>query len=101
MWDKLKRTDADSLYRSASLHAATASMLRAAGSPVRSAADKSGPDRRPADAEADLAMSWLKKTVRAGYQDAAKIGKDKDLDSLRGREDFKKLRPKPSPKPKP
>jgi eukaryotic-like serine/threonine-protein kinase len=98
MWEKLKRTDADSLYRSACLHAVTAAVLRGAG--------KSAAEQKQADAEADLAMSSLKQAVRAGYQDTAKIRKDKDLDSLRGREDFKKLfadldRAKGKTKPKP
>jgi serine/threonine protein kinase/tetratricopeptide (TPR) repeat protein len=41
--------------------------------------------------EAELGMDWLKKAVAAGLKDAAQIAKDKDLDALRGREDFKKL----------
>src|SRR5206468_1994294 len=41
--------------------------------------------------QADLAMEWLRKTVTAGFKDAAQIAKDKDLDALRGRDDFKKL----------
>jgi hypothetical protein len=38
-----------------------------------------------------LAMEWLQKAVAAGYTDIATLSKDKDLDALRGREDFKKL----------
>ncbi len=40
---------------------------------------------------ADRAMELLHKAVKAGYKDAAHMAKDKDLDVLRGREDFKKL----------
>jgi eukaryotic-like serine/threonine-protein kinase len=40
---------------------------------------------------ADRAMELLQKAVKAGYKDAARMAKDTDLDSLRGREDFKKL----------
>jgi eukaryotic-like serine/threonine-protein kinase len=40
---------------------------------------------------ADRAMELLRKAVKAGYKDAAHMAKDTDLDSLRGREDFKKL----------
>jgi hypothetical protein len=41
--------------------------------------------------EADRGMDWLKRAVAAGYNDAAHMKKDKDLDALRDREDFKKL----------
>ena len=40
---------------------------------------------------ADRAMKMLHKAVKAGYSNAAQMAKDKDLDSLRGRADFKKL----------
>ena len=36
-------------------------------------------------------MELLAKAVQAGYQDAAHMKKDTDLDPLREREDFKKL----------
>ncbi len=39
----------------------------------------------------DRAMALLGKAVKAGYQDAAHMRKDTDLDPLRKREDFKKL----------
>ncbi len=40
---------------------------------------------------ADLAMDMLRDAVKKGYRDAAHMKKDKDLDPLRDREDFKKL----------
>jgi tetratricopeptide (TPR) repeat protein len=40
---------------------------------------------------ADRAMELLQHAVKAGFKDAAHMGKDTDLDALRGREDFKKL----------
>jgi tetratricopeptide (TPR) repeat protein len=40
---------------------------------------------------ADRAMELLQKAVKAGYKDAANMNKDTDLDTLRNREDFKKL----------
>jgi serine/threonine protein kinase/Tfp pilus assembly protein PilF len=40
---------------------------------------------------AERAMELLQKAVKAGYSDAAHMQKDSDLDSLRGRDDFKKL----------
>jgi serine/threonine protein kinase/tetratricopeptide (TPR) repeat protein len=39
----------------------------------------------------DWAMALLHKAVKAGYKDAAHMKQDRDLDSLRGREDFKNL----------
>ncbi len=36
-------------------------------------------------------MELLHKAVKAGYKDAAHMGKDSDLDVLHGRDDFKKL----------
>jgi tetratricopeptide (TPR) repeat protein len=40
---------------------------------------------------ADRAMELLHRAVKAGYKDPAHMAKDRDLDVLRGREDFKKL----------
>jgi hypothetical protein len=48
----------------------------------------------------DLAMELLHKAVKAGYVDAAHMAKDKDLDSLRDRADFKQLLASLQPKPK-
>jgi hypothetical protein len=36
-------------------------------------------------------VAALRRAVAAGYKDAAHIKQDKDLDSVRGRDDFKKL----------
>ena len=83
MWEGLKRSDAGSLYDAACFRAVTAAVLRAAGR--SEAAD------READAEAERAMAWLKQAVAAGYTDAARLKRDKDLDALRGRPDFEKL----------
>jgi hypothetical protein len=82
-WEKLNRTDPDSLYTAACFRSITASLLRAA--------DKSSGVTRPADDEANRAMVWLKQAIAAGFKDAAHMKKDKDLDALRGRDDFKKL----------
>jgi tetratricopeptide (TPR) repeat protein len=83
MWEKLNRTDANSLYNAGCMRAVTAAVLRAA--------DPSPAGAKQADAEAEQAMAWLKKAVAVGYKDAAHMEKDKDLDALRDREDFKKL----------
>jgi hypothetical protein len=58
---------------------------------VLRAADKSRPAAHDADAEADRAVDWLKQAVAAGFKDTVQIKKDKDLDALRDRNDFKKL----------
>jgi tetratricopeptide (TPR) repeat protein len=76
MWEKLNRTDADSLYTAACMRAVSAAALTGV---------------KQADAEAEQAMAWLKQAIAAGYKDAAHMEKDKDLDALREREDFKKL----------
>jgi tetratricopeptide (TPR) repeat protein len=83
IWEGLKRSDAESLY--------TACRLRAVTSAVVRAHDKSATGAQEADFEADLAIRWLKQAIAAGYQDVAGIKKQSDLDSLRSREDFKKL----------
>jgi tRNA A-37 threonylcarbamoyl transferase component Bud32 len=83
MWEALKRVDAVSLYNAACFRSATAAVIRAA--------DQTPAGSKQAEAEADRAMAWLKQTIAAGYKDAAHIAKDKDLDALRSREDFKKL----------
>jgi tetratricopeptide (TPR) repeat protein len=83
MWEKLKRTDPDSLYKAAGFRAITAAALHAT--------NKSASTAPEADAEAERAVAWLKQALAAGYKDATHIKKDSDLDSLRAREDFKKL----------
>jgi hypothetical protein len=83
IWESLNRTDTASLYIAVRLRAVTATVLRAA--------DKSRSAAHDADAEADRAVNWLKRAVAAGFKDTAQIKKDKDLDSLRDRNDFKKV----------
>jgi eukaryotic-like serine/threonine-protein kinase len=82
MWEKLSRKDAGSLYDAACLRAVTAAVQ--AKTPGADAA-------RLAKDDADRAMAWLTKAVAAGYKNAAHMKKNADLDSLREREDFKKL----------
>ncbi len=82
MWEKLKRTDAGSLYDAACMRAVTSAVFRA-GDPSEATA-------KAATAEADRAMAWLEQAIAAGYSDAAHLAQDKDLDSLRDRQDFKK-----------
>jgi tetratricopeptide (TPR) repeat protein len=83
MWEKLNRTNPDSLYQAASNRAVTAAVLRAT--------DKSAEAAKKGAAEADRAMAWLRKAVAAGYCNAEHMAKDKDLDVLRDREDFQRL----------
>jgi serine/threonine protein kinase/tetratricopeptide (TPR) repeat protein len=82
-WEKLNRTDPDSLYSAACFRSITASLLRAA--------DKSPGANAPSDEEANRAMAWLKQAIAAGFKNAAHMKEDKDLDALRSREDFKKM----------
>jgi hypothetical protein len=81
--EKLNRTDPACLFNAARFRAVTASALLAD--------DKSTSAAKQATAEADRAMAWLKQAVAAGYKYPAKIKEDNALDSLRNREDFKKL----------
>jgi tetratricopeptide (TPR) repeat protein/tRNA A-37 threonylcarbamoyl transferase component Bud32 len=92
MWEKLNRTDAASLYIAACMRAVTAAVLKQ--DPKTSVADAT----RLANEEADRAMAWLTKAAAAGYKDAANMKKDKDLDPLRDRDDFKKLLAELEPK---
>ena len=82
MWETRNRKDAESLYDAACFRAVTAGVQ--AKAPGADAA-------RLAKDDADRAMAWLHKAVQAGYQDAAHMKKDTDLDPLRERADFKKL----------
>jgi hypothetical protein len=83
MWEKLGRTDAESLYHAARFRAVTAFVVRAVDPSVVGASE--------ADREADRAMDWLKQAVDAGFSDAARIAQAADLDDLRNREDFQAL----------
>jgi hypothetical protein len=83
MWERLKRTDNNSLCQAACNRAVTAATLLAG--------DKSASAAKKADAEADRAMAWLKQAVEAGFEDVERMKKDHDLNCLRTREDFKKL----------
>jgi eukaryotic-like serine/threonine-protein kinase len=82
MWEKLNRTDAESLYEAACLRAMTAGVQSKA---------KAADAAQLAHNDADRAMQWLHQAVKAGYKDLAHLKKDTDLDALREREDFKQL----------
>jgi eukaryotic-like serine/threonine-protein kinase len=82
-WERLNRSDPISLY--------TATCLRALTSAVIRIADTSEESTLEATAEADHAMKWLQKSVAAGYTNSAQLARDKALDSLRDRDDFKLL----------
>jgi hypothetical protein len=83
LWERLRRTDAHSLYNAARLRAVTAAVCRAA--------DTSPAGGERADAEADRAMAWLAQAVAAGYKNVAHLRRDKHLEVLRDRADFTKL----------
>ena len=80
--EKKNPADANSLYNAACYRALTAAARFTAG----------GADAvRLAKEEADRSMGWLAKAVAAGLADAIQISRDDDLNSLRDREDFRKL----------
>jgi eukaryotic-like serine/threonine-protein kinase len=79
MWEKLGRTEPDHLHDSACFRA------------IASAAFAKGNQPEEAKAESNRAMAWLNKAVEAGFDDAEHLKREKDLDGLRGRDDFRKL----------
>ena len=85
MWEKLNRSDANSLYNAACMRAVTAAILTV--DPKIAGADAT----KIASEEADRAMAWLHKAVTAGFKDAGHMVMDTDLEALRGREDFEKM----------
>jgi serine/threonine protein kinase len=85
MWEKHDRTDAASLYNAACMRAVTAAVLK------QDPKTLGGDANRLANEQADRAMTRLKKAVAAGFKDAAHAAKDRDLDALRDRADFRKL----------
>jgi hypothetical protein len=83
LWEKLDRQDPPGFYEAAKFRAVAASAVRAA--------DKSPAAVREADSDAERATTLLKAAVAVGFKDAAKLQQDPDFDSLRDRDDFKKL----------
>jgi serine/threonine protein kinase len=82
-WEKLNPTDPVRLYNAACFRALSAALSRTEA--------KTSGSWKPATAEDDQAMKWLQRAVAAGFDDAAHMKQDRDLDALRDREDFKKL----------
>ena len=84
-FEKLNRTDANSLYNAACFRALLAS------GPPRGPPTAESTKREPNE-EADRAMTLAQKGRRGGLsQCRALLSKDHDLDALRDRDDFKKL----------
>jgi hypothetical protein len=75
--------DVAGLYGAACMRAITAGAIRAA--------DETGSTAKEAKTEADRAMVLLKQAVAAGWNKVAHMKQDTDLDSLRDRDDFKRL----------
>jgi len=82
MREKLNRADVGSLYIAACMRAVTAAVIK-----LTPGADIT----RLPNEQADEAMDRLKRPIAAEYKDVAQMVKDKDLDALRHREDFKTL----------
>ena len=78
LWEQLNFTDPINLYNAACYRSVTASAA-------------TGTDPSYADEQAKCAMNWLLKAVAAGYTNVSQMKKDKYLDYVRNREDFKKL----------
>src|SRR5262249_26485495 len=80
--EKKNPVDAYSIYNTACCRGLTAAAQAQAEGPAPA---------RPAKDEADRAMALLTKAVASGWRDASHLRQDADLDSLRDREDFRKL----------
>jgi tetratricopeptide (TPR) repeat protein len=93
LWDGLGRVDADGCYNSACAHAQVSAAIRDRDSSSAEATTQ-------ANREANLAMEWLRKSIAAGYRNAAHMAQDSDLDILRPRPDFRKLLAELNPSPK-
>jgi hypothetical protein len=89
IWEGLNRTDPDSLLRAARFRAVTAKVER------RSAVSKDATER--ADAEAVLAVEWLRKAIVAGAP-KSQVADDREFDELRDRPDFRMAVDGPIPK---
>jgi serine/threonine protein kinase len=77
MWEKMNKSDADSLFFAARLRAVAAKVA--------------GQDVQTATSEADRAMAWLEKAVAAGFSSSDSLRTHADLSSIRERTDFKAL----------
>src|SRR5262245_26865121 len=77
MWEKLNKSDAESLLFAARLRGVTA--------------NAAAPEPEVAAAEGNRAMGWLEKAVAAGFAKAERLKTEGDLASLHNRDDFKAL----------
>jgi serine/threonine protein kinase/Flp pilus assembly protein TadD len=84
-FESRKHTDTGWMYDAACLRAVCAAVIPE--DPKTPAGDAA----RLAQEQADMAMAWLHKAVAAGFSNASHMKQDRDLDALRGREDFKQL----------
>jgi len=78
MWEWLNRSDVPGYFNAACNRAVCAAVMR----------DKA---EAGADEQADQAMTWLRRAIAAGFDDAQFMKKEKKLDALRNREDFQTL----------
>jgi hypothetical protein len=79
LWEKRTPAGASSMYEAARFWALTAAVQD------KQQALYASPRARE---DADKAMAWLARAVAAGLKDGVSLGKDRDFDSLRQREDF-------------
>jgi serine/threonine protein kinase/tetratricopeptide (TPR) repeat protein len=82
LWEQRKPADVSGMVNAARFRALTAAVQE-----ENQAADAA----RLAREDADRAMAWLAQAVAAGFQDGASLEKERYFDSLRQREDFKRL----------
>jgi eukaryotic-like serine/threonine-protein kinase len=91
LWEKMRRTDAASLYNAARYRAVAAAVLK------QSKRAQDATNR--AEQESGQAMAWLRQAVAAGFNDKDRLEKSKEFDSVRNRAEFRELIAKLEQKP--
>jgi tetratricopeptide (TPR) repeat protein len=91
LWEKMRRTDAASLYNAARYRAVAAAMLKKS--------ERTPDAHKRAEKESDQAMAWLRQALAAGFNERDRLAKNKEFDSVRDRAEFRELIAKLEQKP--
>src|SRR5262249_25557634 len=83
LWEKLRRTDAVSLFNAARYRAVAADVLKKS--------ERTPEANNRAEKQADQAVDWLVKALAAGFNDKDRLAKSKDFDAVRDRVEFREL----------
>jgi tetratricopeptide (TPR) repeat protein len=91
LWEKMRRTDAASLYNAARYRAVAAAMFKKS--------ERTSDAHKRAEKESDQAMEWLRQAIAAGFNDKDRLAKSMEFDSVRDRAEFRELIAKLEQKP--